>query len=775
MFKLRTIDVWDTLLRRDCHPECIKVATANHLYLGWSNQLKPECCDIGELYKARLEAERVLAEQARTDGNDDEYEITLVQKQWAITVFAETVPEGLPKHLAEFELSVEIARSYADSEISQFLHSHEAEKTLFLSDFYMGAEMLGRLLSSKGLDKLVPEGISSCDAGFNKRSGRVFPYIHSLYEISPEQHIHIGDNEWSDVLSPKAHGVQTQHYLPKIEHSKRLERESLFASIEALFAHINTECLNAAKEECETLEATQKAAFELGISAAPLFIGFVIWIAEQAILEKLDRVYFQTREGEFFYKIFQILFSNGKHFGHDLPSSDILEVSRLSTFLPSLKDVSIEEMLRIWSFPSHQSVEGLFVTLSIDIMDFTEHLTSIGLKTTDTIYDPKNNPQILQLFKTPEFIQAIKNSHKEQASLLLDYLRHKCMADEQRYGLVDIGWRGTIQDNIAIVMPHTHFHGLYLGLHPFVNQQPKNTTKKSFGPNENFSRKMSSLFSNSAAMELLCNSSLGSVHKYTRVNGHVVPIREFSEEENAAYSEFVCAFQRGVLLSAQTWQGYIQRYAISSGDMHTPAMRIWNKIKTEPDNGLINVFLNSPQNEIFCRGCFLTKNQFPSLSTILFSPIFTSKKREVIDFVRRVQWTEAIKNMKDLSQLHRFVLVIVFYTANFFKRVKFKVRLLKRKLYKSRGIVSKPKFDPSSWHCLEIPSMVTPFKTPLSKSKESLENSRKYHRRPVYKGQNEFGKTRLLTPSVPLKTDSQHDQAQAKDKISQMSRSGSHH
>lgn len=682
MYKLRTIDVWDTLLRRDCHPECIKVATANHLYLGWYNQLKPEYCDIGILYKARLKAERVLAEQACTDGNDDEYEITLVLKQWAITVFSETVPEGLPTRLAEFELSVEIARSYADPEISQFLHSHEAEKTLFLSDFYMGAEMLGRLLSSKGLDTLVPEGISSCDVGLNKRSGRIFPYVHSLYEISPEQHIHFGDNEWSDVLSPKAHGVQTQYYLPKVEHSKRLERESLFTSREALFAHINTECMNAAKEECETLESKQKSAFEFGISAAPLFIGFAIWIAEQAIVEKLDRVYFQTREGEFFHKIFQILFSNGKHFGHDLPSSEILEVSRLSTFLPSLKDVSIEEISRIWSLSQQQSVEGLFITLGIDIMDFTDHLVSIGLKTTDTIYDPKNNPQILQLFKTPKFIQAIKNSHKDQASLLLDYLRQKCMDDEQRYGLVDIGWRGTIQDNIALVMPHAHFHGLFLGLRLYVNQQPKNTTKKSFGPNENLASKMSSLFSNYAAMELLCNSFLGSVHKYTRVNGLVVPIREVNEEENVAYGEFICAFQRGVLLSAQSWQGYIQRYAISSGDMHTIAMQIWNKIKKEPDDGLINVFINSPQNEMFCQGSFLTKNQFPSLSTILFSPILTSKRREVIDFVRRVQWTEAVKNMKDLSLLHRIVLVIVFHTANFLKRVLFKVRLFKRKLHK---------------------------------------------------------------------------------------------
>ena len=54
MYKVRTIDVWDTLLRRDCHPECIKLATAQHLFLGWTNQLKPEFGDSLALYKARL-------------------------------------------------------------------------------------------------------------------------------------------------------------------------------------------------------------------------------------------------------------------------------------------------------------------------------------------------------------------------------------------------------------------------------------------------------------------------------------------------------------------------------------------------------------------------------------------------------------------------------------------------------------------------------------------------------------------------------------------------
>ena len=380
MYKIRTIDVWDTLLRRDCHPECIKLATAQHLFLGWTDQIKPEFRDGWALYKARLEAERELAEQARTGGKDDEYEITQVLTHWVDAIFAGTVPAALPARLAEFELSVEVARSYADPEVLDFLCSHEAEKTLFLSDFYMSAEMLGRLLTSKGLDTLVSEGLSSCDVGLNKRSGQIFRHVHSIHAVSPDQHVHIGDNEWSDVSSPRALGVNALHYLPESAHAERLARERLFSSREALFDHIRAECAPLAQDASKGLSAKQTAALCLGAQAAPLFIGFALWIAEQAVLQKLDRLYFFTREGEFFHRIFCAIFPQGRLSGHDLPPADILEVSRLSTFAPSMKDASIQEMSRIWSLFKVQSVSGLFATLGLDIGKFLELLETLGLQ-----------------------------------------------------------------------------------------------------------------------------------------------------------------------------------------------------------------------------------------------------------------------------------------------------------------------------------------------------------------------------------------------------------
>lgn len=362
MYKIRTIDVWDTLLRRDCHPECIKLATAHHLLFGWRDQIKPDFRDGWVLYRARLEAERTLAVQAKAGGKDDEYEITEVLAQWFAAIFADTVPPDLPNRLAEFELSVEIDRSFADSDIVEFLRSHEAEKTIFLSDFYMSGEMLRRLLSAKGLNTLVTEGMSSCDVGLNKRSGQIFRHVHSIHAISPQ----------SICTSATTNGPMCRHRvrsacMPYITCPNRRMPNAWRVNVCFLPEKY---CLSIFVESAWLLPKTRAKVFlqnrpqlSLGVQAAPLFIGFALWIAEQAVLHKLDRLYFFTREGEFFHKVFSTLFPQGRLFGHDLPPADILEVSRLSTFAPSMRDASIQEMSRIWSLFKVQSVSGLFTTL----------------------------------------------------------------------------------------------------------------------------------------------------------------------------------------------------------------------------------------------------------------------------------------------------------------------------------------------------------------------------------------------------------------------------
>lgn len=671
MYRLRTVDVWDTLLRRDCHPECIKLATALHLFLGWTNRLKPDLRNFWSLYRARVDAELRLAVEARSQGGDDEYEITRVLHYWLSEVFSEAAEAYLPAQLAEFELKMEMERSFIDPGITEFLHPHRAELTLFLSDFYMSAAMLRRLLSAKGLQTLVKDGISSCDAGVNKRSGQLFHHVLAIHGVSPEEHIHIGDNLWSDVESPRKVGITALHYLPEAEHAERVERERLFSSREALFEHVRSGCNTLAEPTGNDMSERQTAAFRLGLEAAPLFIGFALWIAEQAVVEKLDRIYFLTREGEFFHQVYSALLPHGMFFGHNLPPSDVLAVSRLATFTASMQDVSVEEMDRIWALFKVQNINGLFTTLGLDVENFASVLEDIGLKVGDVVNDPPNHPAIKRLFQTEMFVNAVNNSIRNQRDVLQDYLEQNGLRQSKRIGVVDIGWRGTIQDNLALLLPQTNIHGMYLGLRRVINSQPVNVSKSAYGPNENQSLRFCAYFENFAAFEMLCSSAEGTVIGYNRIDGLVIPQRHKVDSENDGFFDFTKHFQEGVLRATMHWRPYLERYVVTGGDLHDMALHIWNTLRCEPDKDFVEIFLQTPQHDVFGFGDLFNKeSQLPSLSTILLGPFIKSRRRRLIEYVRRVQWSAAIEHVQGVGWFHRVMLILTFRLANWIKRTR---------------------------------------------------------------------------------------------------------
>ncbi|POA36573.1 HAD family hydrolase [Pseudomonas sp. GW456-12-1-14-TSB6] len=673
-YKLKTVDVWDTLLRRDCHPECIKLATAAHVYFQLLGKFKQSYPGYWEIYKARIYTELRLARAARDAGQDEEYEIVQVFKAWLKEILECEFEDELAQRFADYELSVEMLRTFKDPDIEDFLKQFPAEKTVFLSDFYMSSDMLKKLLEHKGLGHLYDEGISSCDVGLNKRSGALFQHAQNLYGASSQEHVHIGDHPWSDVEAPQKMGIAGTSFLPDKSHAAREYREGLFASRDTLFKNLRDLSIQAAEIPSLTLGKTETAALRFGVEAAPLFLGFVLWISEQALLQNLDRIFFLTREGEFFLRIYRILFPNNQLFGHQLPVASELEVSRLSTFAASMRDVSNQELNRIWRLNQSQKVSGLFSSLGLDHTDFSDLLSELGLSPSDVIDDPENNSCLSRLINSETFSSAVKNKISEQRTLLIEYLKDRGITDGENVGIVDIGWRGTIQDNLARVETKTHFHGMYLGLRKMINSQPHNTSKSAYAADELRDADTGKLFESFAVLEMLCTSNKGSTEKYIKSQGSVIAYRNVSEEENSSYDEFSSYFQEGVALAAQTWAPYLERYVVGSSDLYDLAVRVWKKISENPGTELARIFIETPQHDIFGFGDIFQKNQAPTLGTIILSPLKKSARRKVLDYIRRVQWTSGVKQLEGISFIHKTALLVLFKLANAIKRYRMKTR-----------------------------------------------------------------------------------------------------
>ncbi|MDN7880601.1 hypothetical protein [Burkholderia aenigmatica] len=666
--------MWDTLLRRDCHPEFAKLATALHVYLDPSLGVSCRYETAWDIYRRRVEQEMLLADQARAAGKDNEYEIVDVLRQWLAQIVEQPYDDSLPSRLADFELDFELRHTYPDPTIRDVSEQYPAETTLFLSDFYMSANRLSTLLHHHEIDKFVPGGLSSCDVGINKRSGKLFHYVEDLYRVTPGEHVHIGDNSTADRDVPQALGINVVHFQPDVEHAKRLARESVFEDRGELFRKIQAEAKAAASGHylAHDQSTEREAAFGAGVQSSVLVIGFCLYVAESVLSSGLKSLYFFSREGEFFIRVWNALFPNGRHAGHTLPHASLLEVSRLATFCASLQEVTPSEMRRIWNLYTTHSLEALLKSLGLEPNSFAELAAKHQLPLTETIQYPWEDDRVKRLFDDPAFVRQIDEKIRADRRVLLTYLTTQGLHDDgSAVSVVDIGWRGTIQDNLAWLLPSVRFQGQYLGLQMFLNEQPANTHKQAFGPNANETLEHCHLLDAVSPLEMLFSSPLGSVSSYRMDDDSAVAVahRSESDMQHASSKNFVEGFQDGVVEAAKVWARHVETCAIAASELRDPALATWTKLIERPHETLVDAYTALNQNDVFGAGQFVNKRATPGIGKLLRGVVSRDARREVIMYIRQTQWSAGIWARRDLTLGNRLALVMVLRLAKGYKRL----------------------------------------------------------------------------------------------------------
>jgi hypothetical protein len=88
--------------------------------------------------------------------------------------------------------------------------------------------------------------------------------------------------------------------------------------------------------------------------------------------------------------------------------------------------------------------------------------------------------------------------------------------------------------------------------------------------------------------------------------------------------------------------------------------------------------MEMPQHDVFGFGDTYRKNHAPSILAIFLIPFHRRSRRDVLEFVRRVQWTSGIKHLKGIGHLHKGVLIALFTVANAVKRYRMKAHRFKK-------------------------------------------------------------------------------------------------
>ncbi len=578
-----SFDIWDTIIKRKCHPEETKLHTANYIVLKYGKHLKQKYTDIYEILKLRNQIEYGECKKNKEAGHDDECKIIEIFQLLQKEIMAEEIPD-ISEELLREEIEQEKRVIFLNPEILPIFEKYKDLKKYCISDFYMGKEALQELLDYLNLPVKIEKIYSSADYLLNKRTGNLYKKAEEEIGISPKEHIHVGDNSFSDIEVANNLGIETikttkteWNFVP--EANRKFEFD-----------------LNMIKKDDKIVNS--------GIELAPILYFFVYSIIEHAIKNNINKVYYLTREGETFIKIHELIKQNNP-FGLPIPEGEILEVSRMATFSASLKEFSIAELLRLWSQYRVQSMKKLFKTLAIDIEPYKTFMGKYDINPEQDIIDLWFDIRIQRLCADEEFTQKINKELKRKRQELLEYFEKKkgiTAESKEEMFVVDIGWRGTIQDNLAYIFTNKTIEGYYLTLYDFYNIQPQNTKKQSFIDDENIrNNEVASIIT---LLEWIYNPGTASVVEYKQGEA----IREAKTDELEIVKKYIMPLQEGMLEGAKVINDYMKNHPYEAEETKTYVYQVIKQIKKHPSKELIEIYYSMVFNDTFGTASYVKKD-----------------------------------------------------------------------------------------------------------------------------------------------------------------------
>lgn len=371
---------------------------------------------------------------------------------------------------ADREIELEIASVRPRKEVVALLNAAVAngKRVILASDMFLPRHVIETMLEKCGVAGWHKLYLSS-EIGLRKDTGRLYEHILAEERITPDQILMIGDNERSDFQIPcdmKFHvahllkPVTAMRAMPRMEHvvpdprSASLSDQFIFGAIAAE----NYAAISYPDFSPDDMFGSSPRAIGYGL-LGPIVVCFSQWLLQNAADERIDRLYFLSREGQFLKKAFD-QWRIGQDFAVE---SRYLHVSRRSIAVPCLR--SIRDICAI-------AASGDFLGASMDAF----LLARFGTVLSDSTW-AESERQGLWYKDAPLFIKSGDIDHIREFLRLATPEILKVAADEregaQKYlcdaglgfdgrpAVVDIGFAGTIQSYMMRLLGR-EIDGLYM-------------------------------------------------------------------------------------------------------------------------------------------------------------------------------------------------------------------------------------------------------------------------------------------------------------------------
>ncbi len=234
-----SFDVFDTYLLRNNKPEALRYLEMSQYALKRLRKAFPRDSKLKHLAAEDLCLARLMGMQAtyRTRplvqgcGEGEISEVIAMQRmvlgldEQADDILLATEIEYEADNLNENPLLARIARRFRK----------QGGKVILVSDMYLGAAVIEKIIRKVASDKVYDHLFSSADMVISKRSGKIFPALEKNLRTKAGRFFHFGDSWPGDVQKPRLAGWHA-FYFPVSEAEKLERRKKLMAFITSMDA-----------------------------------------------------------------------------------------------------------------------------------------------------------------------------------------------------------------------------------------------------------------------------------------------------------------------------------------------------------------------------------------------------------------------------------------------------------------------------------------------------------------------------------------------------------
>lgn len=557
-------DIFDTIVSRTVQPEYTKKVWANHMVKRC--QLNMSMID---LYKKRNRLETSLGEKNSLSGNDWEFKYIDLLTSLYDEIKTNLTLEEFSKIATEIEIDIESNVQKPDEKVlAEIKKARKEKKKIYcISDMYLSKDMIMQIFKNLKIADYFDDIFISCEYLKNKRSGKLYEVVLKELNAKPEECIMIGDNKHSDYSMPKEKGMEAIH-LDRNKNYKKYEKFEQENNPEIVLSNFT----NLLQTNTDNFEHSIFTLYE-----------FTEKLYYQLLNDNLDEVFFLSREGEYLKKLFD---EYQKHIYGKKIKTNYLLVSRKATYLPSLKPLAQEDFAGLLQQYVYINLKEFLGSLNLSKEEMEEILNSYSadcktlIKTAElneneakemkAIIDKDYNQKIIYLYeskilkylkKNKKFQEIYEHNRKEQSNLFKKYI--KGMTKEKRICVVDIGWNGSIQDNIANILGKDYdVTGYLFGL--VTRKDPTEVAKENnkqgliFTNVPKVSKNFELFVENRSVFEVLLGASHGSANRYVEKNNKVEVLTFEKKEERDIYVNVISKIQNSMM---KTFQEMIKLFA----------------------------------------------------------------------------------------------------------------------------------------------------------------------------------------------------------------------